>query len=478
MFLYAIDYVVGAIFPLITFPYVSRILGVENLGKYNFSVSIIAYLVLLAKLGISVYAIREGARIRDDKKKFNNFASQLFTINVISTVIVYGIFLLMVLIVPKFKDYELLLFVLSIQIFVVPLTLDWVYRIYEDFLFVTLRNLIYQIVSVSLLFVFVKTEGDLLNYAIVTVISATGANIFNFVCSRKYCRIKLTKKLELHIHIFPIVTLFAMTIANKIFDTSDIVLLGFMSGDRAVGIYSVAVKVYNIVKGVAASIVAVSIPRIASLLKTENESEVRAESRKIYNILLSISVPVVMGVFVLSEEIVFILSGEEYLDAVLPLRILAIDIFVSVVAYFWGQAILVPFKKDKVVLKVITVSAILNIVLNIILIPYFNEVATAVTTLLAELIWLVLCRKEGVKLVGKVENISHFLKVVVGSVPIVVFSFIFKDIIKNMYLYIVVLVVVSGIAYLLIELLLKNEVFNEYFYKLKKKIKHRRDSYV
>ena len=135
MFLYAIDYVVGAIFPLITFPYVSRILGVENLGKYNFSVSIIAYLVLLAKLGISVYAIREGARIRDDKKKFNNFASQLFTINVISTVIVYGIFLLMVLIVPKLKDYELLLFVLSIQIFVVPLTLDWVYRIYEDFLF-------------------------------------------------------------------------------------------------------------------------------------------------------------------------------------------------------------------------------------------------------------------------------------------------------------------------------------------------------
>ena len=120
----------------------------------------------------------------------------------------------------------------------------------------------------------------------------------------------------------------------------------------------------------------------------------------------------------------------------------------------------------------------INIVLNIILIPYFNEVATAVTTLLAELIWLVLCRKEGVKLVGKVENISHFLKVVVGSVPIVVFSFIFKDIIKNMYLYIVVLVVVSGIAYLLIELLLKNEIFNEYFYKLKKKIKHRRDNYV
>jgi O-antigen/teichoic acid export membrane protein len=243
-----------------------------------------------------------------------------------------------------------------------------------------------------------------------------------------------------------------------------------MSDDKAIGIYSVSVKIYNLVKVVAASVVAVAIPRIASLIEKKDVGELKRSVNRIFNLLLMVTVPIVVGLIVLREEAILIISSKEYITSAVPLAILSVDIFFNLVAYFWGQAILVPFKRDKELLKITVFSAILNIILNIILIPYFNEVATALTTLVAEFVWMVLCRREGMKLVGKMKSTKQFLKVVAGSLPIVAFSVTLKMFMTNMYLYIAVLVLLSGVAYLLIELLLKNEVFDEIFNQFKKKI--------
>jgi O-antigen/teichoic acid export membrane protein len=198
--------------------------------------------------------------------------------------------------------------------------------------------------------------------------------------------------------------------------------------------------------------------------------ELKRSVNRIFNLLLMVTVPIVVGLIVLREEAILIISSKEYITSAVPLAILSVDIFFNLVAYFWGQAILVPFKRDKELLKITVFSAILNIILNIILIPYFNEVATALTTLVAEFVWMVLCRREGMKLVGKMKSTKQFLKVVAGSLPIVAFSVTLKMFMTNMYLYIAVLVLLSGVAYFLIELLLKNEVFDEIFNQFKKKI--------
>lgn len=470
MLLNAVKGLMGVIFPLITFPYISRILGVENLGRYNFASSIVGYIVLLAGLGIATYAIREGARVRDDKEQFGKLANQVFTINILSTIFAYIVLAVLLLTVPKFQDYTSLILILSSQVIFTAFGTEWMYSIYEEYAYITLRSIIFQIVSIVLMFTFVKAADDVNIYAIISVISASGANVFNYIHARKYHRVKLTKNPDLKKHLKPILVLFAMSATVSIYVGSGTTILGFLSGDEAVGIYSVAAKVYTVVKGVFASVVLVSIPRISSLLGDENKEVLTKTVKNIYSTLLTVTMPAVFGVAVLSKEIVLIISDESFLAASPAIIISAFTMFVCLGAYFWGQAILVPFKKENIVLKVTITSAIVNVVLNFILIPVLNETAPAVSTLVSETIAFIWCMLAGRKYVGNVDGIKTGVKAVFGCVPIVIFSMLLKPVIVNMYLYIIVLVALSGVSYFIIELLLKNEVLYDMINKIKIKL--------
>ena len=471
MLLNAIKGFMGVIFPLITFPYISRVLGVENLGRFNFAVSVIAYIVLLAGLGINQYAIREGARVREDKEKFGKLANQVFTINIISTIFAYLVLVVLLLVVPKFQNYTALMLILASQIIFTAFGTEWIYSIYEEYAYITLRSVVFQIVSLVLMFTFVKTADDVNIYAIITVVSSSGANIFNFIHAKKYHRVKLTKNPDFKNHLKPILVLFALNATVSIYTSSGTTILGFLSGDEAVGIYAVSVKVYNVIKGVIASVVLVSIPRISSLLGGESKEKLIETTKNIYSTLLTVTMPVVFGMAVLSKEIVLIISDEAFLRATPAIIILAVTMFACLGAYFWGQAILVPFKKEKIVLKVTITSAIVNVLINFMLVPVINETAPAVATLVSETIAFVWCMLAGRKYVGNIGGIKTGVKATIGCIPIVVYSLLLKPVIANMYLYILVLIVLSGITYLVIELLLKNEVLYDMLEKLKVKIK-------
>ena len=153
MILNAIKGLMSIFFPLISFPYVSKVLGVDNIGRYNFANSIISYFILLAGLGINTYAIREGARLREKENEFKQFANEMFSINILSTIISYVLFALLLIIVPKFQCYKTLLIILSLQIIFKTIGIEWIYSIYEDYAYITLRSIIFQIISLILLFV-------------------------------------------------------------------------------------------------------------------------------------------------------------------------------------------------------------------------------------------------------------------------------------------------------------------------------------
>ncbi len=167
------------LFPLITFPYVSRVLRVERLGEYNFANSVIGYFVLLAGLGISSYAIREGTKLRGNKDEFDFFASSVFTINVVSTVISYICLFICLWFSNGLHKYSILIIVFSIQIVFITIGVEWVYSIYEEYLYITLRGIVFKILSIIFLFIFVKTEEDVIAYAGITVFASVGSNIVN-----------------------------------------------------------------------------------------------------------------------------------------------------------------------------------------------------------------------------------------------------------------------------------------------------------
>ena len=160
-FVYTIRILSSMLFPIITFPYISRVLSPDGVGKYNFSTSVISYFSLLAGLGISTYAIREGAKVRDNRQKLEKIAQELFTINIISAITSYVLFLVVSNIIPKFREDRSLLLILSLTLPLSMFGTEWFFSLYEDYFYITIRSVSFQFVSLILMLLFVKNQGDI-----------------------------------------------------------------------------------------------------------------------------------------------------------------------------------------------------------------------------------------------------------------------------------------------------------------------------
>lgn len=448
-------------FSLITFPYVSRVLGVDALGQYNFAKSVISYFVLIAGLGIGGYAIREGSRLREDKEKISAFASEMLAINIVSTTISYIALFLCLVLVRKFDDYRLLIFIFSFQIIMSTIGVEWIYSIYEDFTYITLRTLGFKVLSIVLLFVFVRTKDDVVNYAIVTVIALCGSGIFNLVHSGHYCDLNLKRIKGLKKHFKPILTIFSASIAIMIYVSSDTTILGFLKSDYEVGLYSLASKIYMIIKSVISSILIVSIPRLSALY---GNNEIERYNRTLQKVIDTISVflfPCVVGLFLLSENIVVLVGGSDYVDASMSLKILSVALLFCLYGWIFNQCVLMPSKNEKTSSIATIASASVNIIFNFLLIPIWGEKAAALTTVLAELMMFIICYRKGRKLsYAKVINVN-LLQVIVGCVGISIICILCRAFINNNIVSVGVAIPVSVIAYGIILLLLGNEQIKE-----------------
>lgn len=474
MILNAVKGLMSVIFPLITFPYVSRVLGVDNLGSYNFANSIITYFSLIASLGIPVYAIREGARLRNDKDKLEQFADEMLTINITFTIVSYLLLTVFLVAVPKFVNYKVLIIILSLQIAFNTIGIEWIYSIYEDYAYITVRSIIFQAISLVLLFAFVRKNDDVNIYAAITVFSGVGSNVLNYIHARKYCRIEIIRKVNWKKHMKPIMILFAMSATVMIYVSSDTTILGFICSDYTVGIYSVSVKVYNIVKSIVASIVLVSIPRLSSILGKNDMKNFSLVASDVYSTLITVMFPAMIGMILLRREIVLFISGESFIEAIPSLCILCVAMIFCLGAYFWGQAILVPAKKEMIVFKATIVSAIVNIVLNFAFIPFWKENAAAFTTMIAEAIAYFWCRYEGKKIV-KLNGIGkEFIKVTCGCFLIIIVSLCLMPFKNNIILYTLLTVICAVISYTVIETILKNAAILEIKCGIESKIKRKR----
>ena len=308
------------IFPLITYPYVTRILQVENIGKINFSGSVVSYFTLLAGLGISTYAIREGAGLRQDKQKFKIFSNEIFTINVISTIVSYGLFLFVLALVKDLHEYIPLILIQSIGIIVPVIGVEWLYSVYEDYEYITIRSIVVQIVSMLLLFMFVHKQSDYILYSGILVFSSTAACLFNYFHSKKYIKLRLTGSPNIKKHIKSIIVIFAMSVATTIYVNSDTTMLGFMAGDYYVGLYNVATKIYTVLKSLMAACILVSLPRLSNYLALEKYSEYSEKASSILNVFLTLLLPTVIGAFMTAPQIISILAGNSFLDATISLQ--------------------------------------------------------------------------------------------------------------------------------------------------------------
>lgn len=386
--LFTLRRLMNVIFPLITFPYVSKVLLVDNLGKYNFAQSIVSYFVLLAGLGVSAYAVREGARILEDPPMLQELFSEIFSINVITMIGSYLLLLLTVLMIPKLHSYSLLIFIFSLEILFQTLGTEWLFIAFEEYTYISFRSILMQVISLICLFLFVRKETDYYAYAAITVLANSGSNLMNLFYAKKLCRIHLTPRMNFRKHIVPMLLIFASTVAVSIYLNSDISLLGALTSDYYVGLYAVSAKVHTIIKFVISAAISVTIPRLAAYLGNQEKEKYDQTISFILNLILVIVIPAMVGIICTGEQIIQLISSNAFLEAVPSLQILSISLPFCMVSQLLAQCVMIPQKKESCFLKATIASAVTNLGLNLFLIPIGKQNAAAVTTVAAEMVQL------------------------------------------------------------------------------------------
>lgn len=463
--------VMSLAFPLITFPYSARVLGLTAVGKYNFASSIVSYFTLLAALGFTMYAVREGSKYRDNQKDIDEFSSEVFSINIYSMLFACLLLLISILFIDKLKDYTILLLIFGFRIVLNTIGVNWVFTIFEDFTFPAIASCIMEVLSISIMLLFVHSPEDLYIYAISSVIAYNGAHLLMFLNVGRYVNLRFIPKPPIK-HLKPILIIFSLELGMSIYVNSDLTILGWMEGDDAAGLYSTAATIYRILKQILNAIITVVLPRIAYHVSKEKEAkdaegyevnhkEVVDLSNLLVNTLVTLALPMMVGIYALAEPIVTLFAGPAFQNSAEPLQLLSVAIIFAVLSTFFGESILMAYKQEKEFMKATAISAVINIVLNLLLIPHFHINAAAYTTIVAEMFMLVYTYIEARKHVRTKVSGNVLISSVIGCIAIYFICMGVKTFIDSSALYILVSVVISMAVYFVVLLLFRNDALRE-----------------
>ena len=453
----------NVIFPVISFPYASRILMPDGIGAINFANSIIEYFIMLAGLGISTYATREAAKIRDNKDELTKFTKEIILFNLITTIISYAMLTFCLFFISKFNSYRILIILCSSKILFSTIGINWFYTANEEYGYITLRHTIFQIISLILLFLFVKSKDDYLIYAGIGVFSNVGANIFNFIYVRKFINVFKKTKINLSKHVKPIFVFFGVSAAGKVNSLLDTIMLGFIAGNLGVGLYSAARKLEKMVQELITSIVSTFMPRTSYLLEKKKENEYQNLINKVFNITFFFSIPTAIGLFFLAEPLTMIFCGEKYLDSVITMKLLSVCIILLSFNSYLNNLILTPNGLEKFMLYAQIISLVANASLNWFFISqglkhgikwsvFGAGIATLMVDFIVPIVKIIPCWKY----IKNKSNFINFLKVIAGTVLMSVSLKIINIIFYSNWSKIFISVVTGSILYAVIEIALKH----------------------
>lgn len=446
--------ITGLLFPLITFPYASRILMADGIGQVQFFQSIIDYVSLCTALGIPLYAVREIARIRDNKELRSRTTIEILLLHAILTLVGYIVVFILAKTVAKIEIDASLFFLLSTTLFFNTIGVAWFYQAIEDFKYITLRSLFVRILSLVALFIFVKTKQDLFYYAGILVIGTVGNNIFNFFRLRKY--IKLSKgefkRLNLLGHLIPALKIFILNLVISIYVNLDSVMLGFLKNEESVGYYAAATRLTKAILGIVSSLGAVLLPRFSNMITNGQKEEFQLLANKAASFTIALSLPMSVGLIFMAAPIIHIFCGNGFEPSILTLKLVAPIVLFIGLSGIIGMQILYPQGREKYVIISTMVGACINLLINYLLIPQYGQYGAALGTVIAEfmvtVIMILLGRKYlPINILSK-QNLHYLIGSIVISI-LLAFLFVFPLHEVNYLLIGILLSVIVYYAYLL-----------------------------
>lgn len=413
--------------PLITTPYISRVIGAEGIGIYSYASSIVTYFALFAALGTATYGQREISYCQDDKKRRSEVFWNNELLCIITTCIslcFYGLFCFFQ------KENRIVFFILSLSLLDVCLNVSWLLTGLEEFGKIVLRNIIIKVVSIGFIFTFVRTKDDLIIYVLGLTLALIISDISLWPFVLKFIDRPKVKYLKPFSEIKVVFSMFVPTIAISIYTVLDKTMIGIITKNAAEnGFYEQALKISRIALTVVTSLGAVMIPRIGYLFEKHDNDLVRQYMYRSYRFVGFIGIPMGLGLLAISPNFVPWFFGKGF-EGVIPLigvlGFLLLSIGINNVT---GVQYLIPTKRQNTFTKTVLIGACVNLIANICLIPSLGAIGAAIASVLAETIiaitqlWIV--RKE----ISSLAIIKQSLKYIISG-----FIMFFTLLLINKYL--------------------------------------------
>lgn len=467
-YIYNLSYqILAIIIPLITTPYLSRILGAENIGIYSYTLSITTYFILFGSLGVAMYGQREIAYVHKDVNKRSIIFCEIFIMKLVSLFISLLVFYFTFCLNGQYTTYYK---ILMLEIIANVIDISWFFQGLEEFKKTVIRNMIVKIVSVICIFVFVKTSNDLNRYFIIYVLSIFLGNISLWMYISKYIKDINLKEIKIIRHIKPTVMLFIPQIATQIYTVLDKTMIGAIVSDKSeVGYYEQAQKIIKLLMTIATSLGTVMLPRIAATYAEGNKKKVKEYMNKSFAFIMMIAFPLMFGIISVAYKFVPVFYGEGY-NKVAPLLCIISPIIVLIgLSNVTGTQYLLPTKQQNKYTISVIIGALVNFILNLILIRNLSSIGASIATVIAEffvtLTQFILIRKE-IK-IKDVFKISY--KYIISSIVMFVFSIIIGCFISNNIFSIMIQAVSSIFIYFGLLLIMRDDMVFEGISKIKEK---------
>lgn len=442
--------------PLITTPYISRVLGAESIGIYSYTFSIISYFIIFANLGVSSYGQREIAYVQNDENKRSKIFWEITILKYVSTTISFIIFYFTY---ANHSEYSFYFKLLTIYLISAAFDIVWFFQGLEEFKKTVLRNIFVRLSCLILIFILIKDPKDLWKYICIYAISEFLGNLSLWIYLPKYLKRVKIRELNIIQHLKPTLELFIPQISLQIYAVIDKTMLGTMIVDKSeVGYYEQTQKIVNLLITIVTSLGTVIVPRIANNFINNNKRSITQYLSKSLKFTFMLSIPMILGIIIVADEFVPIFFGNGYQKVGMLIKILSAIILFTGITNVFGVQYLIPTKKQKQYTIAIIVGTVINCVLNYILIPYLGAIGACISSIICQIaiifIQVIYVNKNLDLRKMFAGTINYFIA---GIIMLIVIELIKMFIINNMY----VNILIGGIIYCGILFILRDSLFIE-----------------
>ena len=448
----------GYLFPLITFPYVTRVLGVNNIGICNFADSIVQYFIYFSMMGMMTVGIREVARTKGNLQALSNTFNSLLALNLIATVVAIILLLLCTTFVPQMYEHKEMFYIGTAKILANTLLVEWLFKGLEDFKYITARTIVIRGIYVLAVFIFVRDQSDYILYFALTSLMVVVNAVVNILYSKKFVKYSL-KDISFTNFLNPFFILGIYSLLTSLYTTFNVAYLGFVSNTIEVGYYTTATKLYTIIMSFFTAFTGVMLPRMSTLLAEGKVDEFKSLTSKSVEVLLSFAIPLIAISEICAPQIIRIIAGEGYEGAIMPMRIVMPLMIIIGYEQILVLQMLSPMKKDGSILTNSMLGAGIALLMNILLVEKWASIGTSIVWICSELTVLASAQYFVKKYIGYIIPLRSFIYRVLLLIPLLTLSYEIEFHLSNP---IVILFCVTMIAlcycFIVEFFILKNEV--------------------